>query len=350
MIWGRRILANLATDADVEADWRDDEWKRGHTWPLLESLLLRLVTGREKVPPDLRIPPVKVGGVRTATEGAIERACLKWLVHGGPLRIEDHVDIESDLSNLSVDSPPSTRQALLTASWLLREEEGPLRSRILSLLPTPAERGELVETLFLTLPAAQDTWRKDAQARAGWAYQVARFAPGLASLLALGIYHCQRAGLEPIRTLTDALAAIDDDLYAAQTKARVSVGKLEPALTKSPRTGLEIDLSIHGGGGQISAGLPMVLEDAAWGVTPYVLHLLAREAPLKEVRGARSKKDVLERLSHKDSHITAKIRLSHGLSIDEADLGAYRLRQEAGMEWVRGCFPRVKATANLVVA
>src|SRR6266498_4476764 len=228
-------------------------------------------------------------------------------------------------------------------------------------MPPSSDHGRLVEALYLAGDEANAAWSAP-DVRAGWALQLVGSLFEFPALLALGMRHCHDAGLDLVKTVRAHLDALDDDLFTKSGDARVEVGDLGVALVRRPRPALEITQVVKGTGGRISAGLPMVLEEAVWGWVPFALKLMSGVMPLKTVRlgpgsianvpALRSKPPrakLLATLKESGSDIAIRVRLKGKLAIAEGDLAAYRARLAAGMEWIRGNHPAIKATPRLVI-
>jgi hypothetical protein len=353
MIWGMSPGSDLARQTSQLENWQHDAKLLRSSEMLVRATVLLFIADRPKGVPHF------TGTWDDANPlNAVEHACLEWL-RTRKLSTPSHI-VPRALNPLTSESKEEVREAVLALAALgcTEPEAFEARRRVLSLRPRGGDPWpqEFLEMLFLTTPNARARFRFDVQVRKGWAFRLCAAAFGLRSvspLFALGIRYCEEAGLDIKEQLRETIAGIDNDLYNTEAKACISLDDrklIQYSVIRKPRPGFEIVQHAHGHRGRISAGLPMFLEDVVYMPPPYLIRLLSAQVPMKPIARARSWKDLHDLLTRDDSVVRVRMELSGDISIDPTELKTYEDRLQAGLDWVKGSFPEIRANAEIVLS
>jgi hypothetical protein len=270
-------------------------------------------------------------------------------------------DIEKTASPRLVPGGDERRAVLL--AWPITSgndrQRDALRARALRLRPahhSGISAGPVLQLLDLASPTGAERWRGDAGLRRDWAFGLvngAYFSHRVCPHLAVGIRFCQAMRIDVAKLVQQAIVEIDSDLYEASTKPRVTV-PYPPvwfvARGRGAEPRLEFCVQLKGRGGRLSAGPAMPLYHFTNEFTVQLMRIADGATPLKEIARARSKQEVASLLGDKNGVVSARIELAGKLSIDSEDLRTYQTRLDCAMEWVRGCFPGVRARAEIVAS
>ena len=342
-----------------QAGWRDDSQQCDDGCRLLSALLQEgIESGRWPAPS----PPYQGLPERNAT-GLLDLCGVEWCRKKQfSLPSSENVD-ELGLTSIVEDTRDMERIArALILLGLEHKTAGELRSNLLSLKPAVIGTVSNVNTVEAALVLGRLPARGVGGSHAEqliWVRRVAGAAVSqrneVGAMLALGLQYGAGVGIEVLKLLKESVEEIDADLYdeplEQDCRPRLNIALPNQLLWRLDKRSKTIELVIAGSGrgGLVTAGLPLVLEDGV-GLFPSMLMALRRgDFILKDVRGARSRRDVQDLLS--GGQVTARVHYEFegDVSIRDSDLDPYRERLRVGGEWVRGVHKDVSVETELVV-
>jgi hypothetical protein len=337
------LKEDLSSKAEDQAIWRS-EWPRAH---VTASLLDLLIGAKVDLPP-LRSPEPGRGPC-----DVLERMFLTWRETG---RWPDGLppeDLDRLVAGVNDRTSPDDRAALVALATITGDEARAAAAR--AKLMTTQPRGGItsdIDVMVVSRPDLDQTLQRLPEVKSWWTYEICAKTSlgfGVAPMVTLAAWYTEQTKAELGAWLREGLAQIDSDLTGQGNNVRLGRSKnYEAEVVRKPDPGVHATIRIEGEGSLIGAATPALLHDQARDFVLLLMNVLGGAPIGGRIKRARSRPDVIDLLSDAGASAVFNVGLTGGLSIEPGALGAFRTWFDTGIGWVKGCFPEVKAAAEVV--